>query len=130
MEWIIDSGATSHLCGNHDWFTSYHTLDTPCEVILGNKQKIILAPGIGQIEVNLGVGKSSQLTTIHDVLYCPSISHNLLSIPQLTSIGAHMQFANKSCHSIYGLSKRLIAIAELEDGLYRLPVTVVATETL
>src|SRR5258708_11814114 len=115
-----------HLCGNCDWFTSYHKLDTPREVILGNKQKI-LAPGIGQIKVNLGVGKSSQLTTIHDVLYCPSISHNLLSVPQLTSIGAHTQFANKSCH-IYSSSKRLIAIAELEDSLYRLPVTVVANE--
>src|SRR5260221_13720636 len=96
LEWIVNSRATSHLCGNCDWFTSYCTLNTPHKVILGNKQKI-LAPGIGQIEVNLGVGKSSQLTTIHDVLYCPSISHNLLSIPQLTSIGAHVQFANKSC---------------------------------
>ena len=126
LEWIIDSRATSHLCGNCDWFTSYHTLDTPHGVILGNKQKI-LAPGIGQIEVNLGVGKSSQLTTIHNVLYCPSISHNLPSVPQLTSISAHAQFTNKSCH-IYGLSKRLIAIVELEDSLYRLPVTVVTTE--
>ncbi len=125
-EWIINSRATSHLCGNHDWFISYCILNTPCKVILGNKQKI-LAPGIGQIEVNLEVGKSSQLTTIHNVLYCPSISHNLLSIPQLTSIGAHVQFANKSCH-IYGLSKKLITVAELEDGLYRLPVTVVTTE--
>ncbi len=126
LEWIVDSGATSHLCGNRDWFTSYHTLNTPHEVILGNRQKI-LAPGIGQIKVNLGVEKSSQLTTIHDILYCPSISHNLLSIPQLTSIGAHTQFTNKSC-CIYGSLKRLIAIVELEDSLYRLPVTVVTNE--
>ena len=99
-EWVVDSGATSHLCGNRDWFTSYRTLNTPREVILGNKQKV-LAPGIGQIEVNLKVGNSSHPITIHDVLYCPSISHNLLSVPQLTSIGACAQFANKSCR-IYG----------------------------
>src|SRR5260221_7413874 len=66
-EWVVDSGATSHLCGNHDWFTSYHTLNTPHEVILGNKQKV-LAPGIGQIEVNLEVRNSSHPITIHDVL--------------------------------------------------------------
>src|SRR5258708_27091762 len=115
-----------HLCGNCDWFTSYHTLDTPCEIILGNKQKI-LAPGIRQIKVNLGVGKSSEDSYIDEILYCRCNSHNLLSVPQHTSIGAHMQFANKSCH-IYGSSKRLIAIVELEDGLYRLPVTVVDNE--
>ncbi len=125
-EWVVNSRATSHLCGNCDWFTSYHTLDTPCKVILGNKQKA-LAPRISQIEVNLEVGNFSQLTIIHNILYCPSISHNLLSIPQLTSISAHVQFANKSRH-IYGSSKRLITVVELEDSLYRLPVTVVATE--
>src|SRR5260370_42277824 len=125
-EWVVDSGATSHLCGNRDWFTSYHTLNTPRKVILGNKQKV-LAPGIGQIEVNLEVGNSSHPITIHDILYCPSISHNLLSVPQLTSIGALAQFANRSCR-IYGSSNKLITIAELEDGLYRLPVTIVTSE--
>src|SRR5258708_451058 len=79
LEWIVDSGATSHLCGNCEWFTSFCPLNPLCEVILGNKHSIF-APGIGQIEVTLEVGNLSQLTTVHDILYCPKITHNLLSV--------------------------------------------------
>src|SRR5260221_8645555 len=69
-EWIVNSSATSHLCGNCERFTSFHPLNPPHEVILRNKHSI-LTPGIGQIEVTLEVGNQSQLTTVHDVLYCP-----------------------------------------------------------
>src|SRR5258708_14443258 len=126
LEWIVNSSATSHLCGNHEWFTSFCPLNPLCEVILRNKH-LIFAPRIGQIEVTLEVGNLSQLTTVHDVLYCPKIAHNLLSVPQLTSIGAHVRFVNKACQ-IYNSSKKLITIADLIDGLYRLPVKVIATE--
>jgi len=84
LEWIIDSGAMVHLCGYHDWFTSYCPLNPPHKIILGNKN-LILAPGIGQIKVHLITGNSPDITIIHNVLYCPNISHNLLSVPQLTS---------------------------------------------
>src|SRR5258708_573963 len=125
-EWIVNSSATSHLCGNCERFTSFHPLNPPHEVILRNKHSI-LTPGIGKIEVTLEVGNQSQLTTVHDVLYCPKITHNLLSIPQLTYIGAHVHFINKACH-IYNSSKKMITIVDLIDGLYRLPVKVIATE--
>ncbi len=125
-EWIVDSGATSHLCGNCEWFTSYCPLNPPHKVILRNKHSI-LTPGISQIKVTLEVGKLSQLTMVHDILYCPKIAHNLLSVPQLTSIGAHVHFINKACQ-IYNSSKKLITIVDLVDGLYRLLVKVIATK--
>ena len=62
LEWIVDSGATSHLCGNHEWFTSFHLLNPLHEVILRNKH-LIFAPRIGQIEVTLEVGNLSQNCT-------------------------------------------------------------------
>ena len=62
-EWIINSGATVHLCGYCDWFTSYHPLNPPCEILLGNKNSI-LAPGIGQIEVLLMPKNSPNITII------------------------------------------------------------------
>ena len=36
-EWVIDSGASSHICVNCNWFISYSTLHTPHPIILGNK---------------------------------------------------------------------------------------------
>ena len=86
LEWIIDSGATVHLCRYHDWFTSYCPLNPPCKIILGNKN-LIFAPGISQIEVHLRTRNSPDITIICNILFCPNISHNLLSVPQLMSTG-------------------------------------------
>ena len=33
--WIVDSGATSHMCKDHRHFTEMHTLDKPLEIMLG-----------------------------------------------------------------------------------------------
>jgi hypothetical protein len=81
-EWIVDSGATAHLCGNREWFISYRPLDPPRKIVLGNK-KAILAPGIGQVKVTFHTGNSPGNTIIRNVLYCWKIAHNLWSVIQL-----------------------------------------------
>ena len=35
-QWIIDSGATCHMCNEETSFSNYQTLDTPLNVILGD----------------------------------------------------------------------------------------------
>ena len=64
---------------------------------------------------------------IRNVLYCPNILHNLLSVPQLTSTGAQAYFINRSCQILNSSLKKL-AVINLEDGLYQLPVKVITTE--
>ena len=125
-EWIIDSGATVHLCANRDWFTSYRPLNPPHKVILGNNNSI-LAPGAGQIEMTIDVAGNSKCIIVRDVLFCPMIAHNLLSVPQLTFAGAQARFLSSSCQIFNGLDK-LIAVAHLKDGLYRLPAIIAAKE--
>ena len=36
-EWIVDSGATIHQCTNCDWFISYHPINPPHRVVLGEE---------------------------------------------------------------------------------------------
>src|SRR5258708_11728480 len=36
-EWIIDSGASSHICANRSWFSTYSLLNPPCPIYLGDK---------------------------------------------------------------------------------------------
>ena len=115
-EWIINSSATIHLCANQDWFTSYHPLNPPCKVILGNTNSI-LAPGAGQIQMTIDVTGNSKCIIVCNILFCPMIAHNLLSIPQLTFASAQACFLSSSCQIFNGLDK-LIAIAHLKDGLY------------
>ena len=101
MEWIINSGATIHLCANRDWFTSYHPLNPPHKVILGNKNSI-LALGAGQIEMTIDVAGDSKHIIVHNVLFCPMVAHNLLSVPQLTFAGAQACFFSSSCQIFNG----------------------------
>ena len=37
-EWIVDSGASSHICANRDWFVSYSPLNPPRPIFLGDKR--------------------------------------------------------------------------------------------
>src|SRR5260370_3943164 len=52
FEWVVDSSASSHICTNNDWFSSYSVLNPPCPIILGDKC-VIHAIGQGQIDITI-----------------------------------------------------------------------------
>ena len=80
-----------------------------------------MAPGVSQINMVIHVNSDSQHIVVWEVLYCPMIAHNLLSVPQLTHAGAQAHFFNSSCQLFDG-SEKLIAVAHLKDSLYQLLV--------
>ncbi len=121
-EWVINSSASSHICMSCDWFISYSTLHTPHPIILGNKQ-VIHAVGLGQIDIMIHNDLGDHHAIVKDVLFCPHISTNLLSINQLTHLSVNVQFIGKECQ-ILNADKSPISIAHLSDGLYQLPCTV------
>jgi len=85
FEWVVDSGASSHICVNHDWFSSYSVLNPPHPIILGDKC-VIHAIGQGQIDITIQNSPDNWHATVQDVLHCPLIGTNLLSISHLTDI--------------------------------------------
>ncbi|RVW35006.1 Retrovirus-related Pol polyprotein from transposon RE1 [Vitis vinifera] len=70
--WIIDSGATDHMTGSSQIFSSYK----PCA---GNK-KIKIADGSLSAIAGKGSVFISPSLTLHNVLHVPNLSCNLLSI--------------------------------------------------
>jgi hypothetical protein len=34
-EWVVDSGASSHICANQNWFSTYSPLHPPHPIYLG-----------------------------------------------------------------------------------------------
>lgn len=52
MVWTFDSAAPSHYCPDRTSFTTYSTLDTPEEIVLGDG-RIALSVGIGNIDIRL-----------------------------------------------------------------------------
>ena len=79
-QWIIDSGATCHMCNEETSFSNYQTLDTPLNVIVGDGRNL-QAIGCGDIvlKMNLPHGKMEKCTLL-DVLLVPELVYNLLSV--------------------------------------------------
>ena len=53
-QWIIDSGATCHMCNQKDLFTELEQLKTPLNVILGDGH-ILPARGHGKVSLTMSL---------------------------------------------------------------------------
>nr|KYP31170.1 hypothetical protein KK1_048775 [Cajanus cajan] len=69
--WIIDSGATSHICCSKSLYNSYTSIHNS-HVLLPNSTKVNVE-GIGSIKINDDI-------FLHNVLYIPTFRFNLLSL--------------------------------------------------
>ena len=118
--WIIDSGATCHMCNDANLFVKLHNLEKPEEVTLGDGH-VVKATGRGVVKINIESpntqkGKSCVL---QDVLYVPSLSYNLVSVSKATKSGKTVKFNEEGCH-ILDESQKLIVIAKRIGNLYYL----------
>lgn len=84
-EWLLDSGATSHMAAHHFWFDSYRAI-TGRTVRLGDNS-IISVIGIGSVQATHYINGEPHDVLLHDVLHVPRISVNLISATRLTSAG-------------------------------------------
>ena len=77
--WIIDSGATSHICCNKSMFVKLENMTASQAITLGDGRSIT-AHSQGNVEVRLkqldGTYKNA---TLHNVLFVPEIAYNLLT---------------------------------------------------
>lgn len=78
-DWIMDSGATHHLCKSKELFYNYVELKQPEDIILGDG-RVILARGKGDIKLEAFNGSNWMDTTMYNVFYVPDIKVNLFSV--------------------------------------------------
>jgi hypothetical protein len=110
--WILDSGASHHICNTIQWFHSYNEI-TPIKVKLPNGSHVFAK--------HSGIVKFSNSFLLTDVLCVPNFSVNLVSVSQLCKNSKYMLLFNDIQCSIQDqTTKRMIGSADALGGLYYL----------
>lgn len=111
-DWVIDTGATYHMCFNHSLFHGFQQLLKPIMVGLpdGTIKKVTK---VGDIVVTDDI-------VLHSVLYIPEFRHNLLSVSKLMDDTNFMGWFSKTSYYFQDLTtKRITTRGERIGGLYR-----------
>ena len=116
--WIVDSGATCHMCNNKKVFVELRPMEVQ-DVLLGDGHKLeATAVGTVSIDVLLPDGKTKKCS-LHDVLYTPRLSCNLLSVSKADEAKKPVHFWNGGCE-IVNSRNEVIAMATKVGKLYYL----------
>ncbi|KAJ8030725.1 hypothetical protein HOLleu_27212 [Holothuria leucospilota] len=106
--WIVDSGATCHMCNDDKLFVELDSLTKSIEITLGDGHALQAAgQGVVALEMNLSNGKTKKCK-LHNVLYVPNLSYNLLSVSKATESGKTTRFTEEGCQ-ILDANQKLIA---------------------
>ncbi|KAL2900129.1 Retrovirus-related Pol polyprotein from transposon RE1, partial [Bienertia sinuspersici] len=121
-KWILDSGATDHICSSLDMFDHYvPNSDLHNTIIIPNGSKVSVA--------HIGSVKVADHITLTDVLHVPDFQFNLISVQKLCrDMSCCLVFdkencfvqdpIQKSCHTLLG---------KLQDGLYHVSSAMVSS---
>ena len=118
-KWIVDSGATSHMCNDREQFVNFKELLNKQAVTLGDGHTLD-GTGIGTVKIEtLLPDGNSQKCRLEKVLYLPNLSYNLLSVSKAAETGHTTSFSSTSCE-IVDQKRRVTAFATKVGSLYYL----------
>lgn len=116
-EWIVDSGATSHVVNNPNLLTKFDTRQCSQVDVANGGTESVHGKGSCVIEFVNENGNVAQ-TTISNILYAPQITGNMLSVGKLCDAGFQVCFDESTCKILY--NNKQIGIADNINGLYQL----------
>lgn len=88
-EWVLDSGASTHMSNRREWFKDYKMIDrVPVTCANGD---CVYGEGKGMVDC-----KSLRLT-VSDVMYVPKLETNLMSVSSIVKKHHVVVFSNKGC---------------------------------
>ena len=117
--WLIDSGASSHMCTRKSEFSELQDIK-PIDIVLGDGHTL-QATGIGKVPLNVKIPGGTQSCTLNEVLYVPGLAYNLFSISKSTAGGKTAVFDGRN-FEIQMDGGRVIASGSRRGSLYHLSV--------
>jgi hypothetical protein len=116
--WIIDSGADTHMCHDRSMFKCLKPTNTTGVAFAdGSISPVGLS---GDIEALILTSNGSFTVRLHDVLYVPTLSRNLISAMQWAREGIYMTTTEEGCL----LSQKDVVLARVVSSGNLLPLTV------
>lgn len=111
-DWIIDSGATYHICSNIDLFKDYKSVTGSNKFITVPDGRKVQITHIRKISLNNDI-------ILYNVLYVPEFYFNLISVKRLCKdLSCQVVFIHDKCY-VQGLSQRnQMLLGSLHNGLY------------
>lgn len=110
-QWIIDSGASSHICCNPELLHTSYKLDKPTVVFLpdGSSKSVSYA----------GIVKINKDILLVDVLYVPGFTNNLLTVAHLVrTIDLKCIFYPTHCLFQKEKTNEMVGIGKMKGNLY------------
>lgn len=92
IHFLLDSGASDHLINRADLFSECMDLQPPTKISVAKQGVFIAATKRGTIQVESNLGIKGAL---ENVLYCPEVPHNLLSVRKMQEAGMSIIFDNE-----------------------------------
>lgn len=109
-QWYLDTGCSNHMSGRRDWFFDLN--ETIKSTVQFADNSVISAKGVGKVMIKR---KDGEEAFISDVLFVPSMKHNLLSVGQLVEKGYTMTLGQNQM-KVYDDHSRLILEAPLSKN--------------
>lgn len=94
--WLLDSGASSHMTNDRSNFTTYELVQ-PVTIETAKKGLTLSAIGIGTVTATFMFNNTPHIRSVHNVLYVPNLTHNLLSLGKLDARGVRMETEDGRC---------------------------------
>ena len=118
--WMVDSGATRHICINKNSFISYNDMEEGEERIYVGNSKRVAAFGKGKVNLKLTARK---ILSLNDVLYVPEMCYNLISVSVLGKANVKVIFENDE--AVLTKCGNFVVKGHYGDGLFMLNVSCV-----
>ena len=116
-DWIVDSGATHHMCNQQSLFTSEQSVKGSKQILLGDSSKIGVESE-GKVELDLIHKKGATACILQDVLHVPEMARNLFSVTTSLRQGNDVSFKAEKMECIISRRGKTIGRASLRRGLW------------
>ena len=123
--YVVDFGATRHICANRDAFTTYTSVGDDEKVVYLSDSHTAQVLGKGKVMLKLTSGKTLALS---DVLHVPNIRENLVSVALLGKVEVKVSF--ESDRIVMTKNNIFVGKGFCNQGLFVLSISEVIMEML